>query len=395
MAQNTVLLAAELGAGLGHIMPLYRISEALHEAAEADGTDLRCIFAVHSPELLRPLKRPNDLVLRAPRTPSQGDIRSHTASYAEVLVVSGFSQLDDLKNGVANWDDLFALTNPTLLIADHSPTAVLAARGRVPTLVTGNGFTVPPAKLETFPALIAGRSAPAIQSLLLKNVNAVLHGRGLASISHLPVFLEGNARAIFSLPALDPYGPLRDSPLMGLYEKVDLAPMPELPRIFLYGHTNVASFPNLVRATLQTELPICAYLTGNNNEVAFLLEQRGAQIFDKAPMLNEVLPTVSLVVSNGGAGLSQACLMAGRPQIIAPIHAESQIMARNIERLGCAVIFDDTQTSDLGARALDVSNDLKMQDKCQEVASHLKGDLNSDPLPLIASRCLDLLKDQH
>lgn len=388
--QSTILLAGELGAGLGHVMPLYRIGEALHEAAEARGIDLRCVFAVHEPALLHDLKRSGDLVLQAPAGASQGELKSNTASYAEVLIANGFADAATLRRNVATWDDLFALVAPSLVIADHSPTAVLAARGRIATLVTGNGFTVPPAAIDIYPALLADRAAPAIQSALRDNVNALLTGRGLAPVARLPEFLKGDARAVFTIRELDPYGALRDTALAGLYEAdISPVPLPAEPRIFLYGHAGIASFPMLVRASLETGLPVSAYVTGAGAELKYLLAGRGAEIFERPPPLSEILPRASLVVSNGGAGLSHAALIAGRPHAIAPIHAESQMTARALERMGCAAIVE-TATFDKAVAALKgAAENGMLRDACASAAKTLDATLPRTPLAALADACLD------
>ena len=389
MKQRTILLAGELGAGLGHAMPLFRIAETLHGKAKNHGIDLRCVFALHDPSLLHDLKAPGDLVLQAPSVKQGDTLRSHSGSYAEILIASGFASPDLLARGISSWDDLFALCDPALVVADHSPTAVLAARGRRPVLVTGNGFTVPPAAMETFPALLAGRAAPAIQGRLLDNVNALLLKRGLAAIKRLPEFLVGDARAVFTIADLDPYGSLRDSPLAGPYEKgLTPSPLPSERRIFLYGHANVPSFPILVRAAIETGFPVSAYLAGINPELTFLLRQHGAQVFEKAPPLREVLPRVRLVVSNGGAGLALATLIAGRPHILCPIHTESQMTARALERLGVAVSIENPAIGKAVDAITTAMADDQLHDRCLARANTLQETLTSDPLAVIADQIL-------
>lgn len=392
MTHQTVLLIGELGTGLGHIMPLFRIAEALHDVALAADQTLRCVYAVHSPDLVHPLKRKGDLALRAPRAPAQGDLKSHTASYAEMLIVSGFANLDDLRCGVANWDDLFSLVSPDLIIADHSPTAILAARGRIPTFVVGNGFTVPPATLQSYPALMAGRSAPAIQTALCTHVNAILTDRGVPTIKHLPEFLEGDARAVFSLPGLDPYGALRETPLLGLYED-GLEPFPPSleNRLFLYGHTSVPDFTTLIKAALATELPISAYLSGNNAEMSYLLKSQGAEVFDTPPALSDILPRTRLVVSNGGAGLSQAALVAGCPQIIYPIHTESQMTAQALHQMGCAAVLDAACEPTMDALILAAASDATLLQSCQQTAHVLHKMLPKNPLTRLAETAWTLM----
>lgn len=393
MTAYRVLFAGELGAGLGHIMPLWRIAEALRIKAEAGGRRIVRVFAVHDPDLMQSIKRDEDIVLQAPRTGGRSDIRSHTASYAEILISGGFADLASLRSGVATWDDLFRLAQPDLLVADHSPKAVLAARERVPALIAGNGFTVPPAAMETYPALISGMAAPAIQSVIRDNVNALLSERGTQPVSRLPEFLKGEARAIFTLPPLDPYGRLRDTPLAGLYEEgVVPTGLPETDRIFLYGHASVESFSELARATLATGLPISAYLAGNNRELAFLLRQRGAEIFETPPKLADILPRTSLVVSNGGAGLSHAALAAGRPQVILPIHVESQMTARNLQRAGCAHLIENASEKELDAILLAAPGDREMKQTAQKTAHELARQVPQNPLEGIAETCLSLLE---
>lgn len=158
---KTILFAAELGAGMGHAVPLLRIAAALRETLQARGEEnFRAVFALHDPQLVRAQMTPGDLAIAALRPVSHGDIRGHTASYAEILALSGFARKPDLEAGVAAWDDLFELIKPSVLVADHSPVAVLAARGRVPTLVTGNAFNAPPARIKQYPALLAHASVP-------------------------------------------------------------------------------------------------------------------------------------------------------------------------------------------------------------------------------------------
>jgi UDP:flavonoid glycosyltransferase YjiC (YdhE family) len=70
------------------------------------------------------------------------------------------------------------------------------------------------------------------------------------------------------------------------------------------------------------------------------LQRQGAEVFKTPPKLTDMLARASVVVSHAGAGLSQAALAVGRPQIVLPIHSESQMIARSLEKLGAAVSFE-------------------------------------------------------
>ena len=394
---KTILFTAELGAGLGHIMPLLRIADAMRARLATRGeAPFRAIFVLHDPHHIHPHLIAGDLALAAPRPTSLGKIRSHTASFAEILALAGFARSDDLLAGLAAWDDIFALCAPDAIIADHSPLAVLAARGRIPTLVTGNAFNVPPAQIKNYPALLAGTDAPPIQHTMLATVNAALRGRALPEIAALPHFMQGDARAVFMLPMFDPYGPLRDTPLLGTYESgiVPLAP-PSAPGIFIYGHSNLALTRRIVQASVSTGLPVVAHLTGGETESTHFLKRQGAEVLTNLPDVADVFPRVSVVVSHAGAGLSQSAFAAGRPQVVVPIHSESQMIARQIVKLGTGFCLDptdgDIDTATLGDAIRRAATDpAMMQAAAAQAGAVSRLSLPADPLGLAADMALGL-----
>ena len=394
---KTILFTAELGAGLGHIMPLLRIASAMRaRLAASGGAPFRAIFVLHDPHHIRLHLAAGDLALAAPRPASLGNIRSHTASFAEILALAGFARSDDLLAGLAAWDDIFALCTPDAIVADHSPLAVLAARGRIPTLVTGNAFNAPPAQIKNYPALLAGTDAPPIQHTMLTTVNAALRGRALPEIAALPHFMEGDARAVFMLPMFDPYGPLRDTPLLGTYESniVPLSPSPA-PAIFLYGHSNLALTRRIVQASVSTGLPVVAHLTGGETESTQFLKRQGAEVLTDLPNVADIFPRVSVVVSHAGAGLSQSAFAAGRPQVVVPIHSESQMIARQIVKLGTGFCLDptdgDIDTATLGDAIRRAATDpAMMQAAAAQADAVSRLGLPADPLGLAADMALRL-----
>ena len=52
---KTIIFTAELGAGLGHIMPLLRIAQAMRSRLTAAGeAPFRAVFVLHDPHHIRP-----------------------------------------------------------------------------------------------------------------------------------------------------------------------------------------------------------------------------------------------------------------------------------------------------------------------------------------------------
>ena len=137
-----VLLGWELGAGQGHIQRLAALARAL----QARGCEP--IFALKAYDL-RNLPFPWTM-LEAPRLTFSGREDSHT--FADILATFGFAAPQLLKTHIQNWQTLLRTVQPDLVVADHAPGLVLSAHKRVPTVVVGSHFAVPP-PVEVFPVL--------------------------------------------------------------------------------------------------------------------------------------------------------------------------------------------------------------------------------------------------
>lgn len=73
--------------------------------------------------------------------------------YPDILLRTGFMDTDGMVALVEGWMALFRLLAPDLIVAEHSPRALVAARvARLPCVLVGTGFTVPrPA--QPFPSI--------------------------------------------------------------------------------------------------------------------------------------------------------------------------------------------------------------------------------------------------
>ncbi|MFG5408062.1 hypothetical protein ABXN37_07975 [Piscinibacter sakaiensis] len=119
-----LLLAWELGGGLGHAQALTALADALlrrGHAVDLAWKDLSVAGAVLGERLRHPRLR----LWPAPVWTATLANMPEPANHAELLFRAG----------------------PALLVADHAPTALLAARGQpLRRLLFGNGFCIPPAE---------------------------------------------------------------------------------------------------------------------------------------------------------------------------------------------------------------------------------------------------------
>ena len=130
----------ELGGGTGHLHKLGALAKALgrrgHEvrlAVREVGTAAR-VLGQHAPP-----------VLAAPFFTGRVTGLPPSANYAEVLLRCGYLDSSGLTALIKAWIALFDLARPDVVVADHAPTAILAARvAGIPTAVIGSGFLLPP-----------------------------------------------------------------------------------------------------------------------------------------------------------------------------------------------------------------------------------------------------------
>ena len=78
-----------------------------------------------------------------------------------------------------------------------------------------------------------------------------------------------------------------------------------------------------------------------------MLENSGLPLSRSAPPLTETLPASSLVIHHGGTATTQACLFAGRPQIILPQHNEARHTAAIMQDMGVAVCLEPEEAHKL------------------------------------------------
>jgi hypothetical protein len=161
---GTVLLTWELGAGIGHLMRLRPIGEELirrgHRvvAAVRDLTGVGEAFAGSGIAWMP-----------APIIPRRGPaFFAPTHGFAQILGNIGFASAPMLATLFAAWNTIFDAVRPDLVVADHSPTALLALRGRpIRRVNMGLGFFCPP---DAFPLPIWLSPTDALRSKVVQGL---------------------------------------------------------------------------------------------------------------------------------------------------------------------------------------------------------------------------------
>src|ERR1035437_3157699 len=136
---SKLLYAWEFGANFGHIGAFLPLARTLRQR----GHDVRWAVSQTGPTA-RLLACENFTWLQAPfgqEMPRAGP----PLSYNDILLRFGYANSQDLLGLVVAWRELLRLTGAQAVLADHAPTAILAARTLgIPVVLFGSGFYVPP-----------------------------------------------------------------------------------------------------------------------------------------------------------------------------------------------------------------------------------------------------------
>ncbi|BDA73240.1 hypothetical protein CAL7716_074060 [Calothrix sp. PCC 7716] len=306
-----VLFGWELGGGQGHIQRLVVL------ARELEIYGVEPVFALKSYNI-KATSFPWQIVF-APRLPFTG--RSESYTFADILETFGFGNYNLLKSHILAWQAIIKEVKPSLIITDHAPGLVIAAKNIVPTIVTGDAFTVPP-PVEIFPNLRipAPLESQQRQEQVSNTVKQILQYS-----APLGQILNGDTSFIFGIPELDPYQHLRS---LNQYLSVHVTPIPN----------------NLYKSDGHA----WAYLYDDYSHRSLVLNTLKPQC-DFQP-LTKVLAGKSLAIHHGSSTTAITCLLAGIPQLLLPKHLEHQLNAVSLSGLGVAKTINNPTWETLVAK---------------------------------------------
>lgn len=325
-----VLLAWELGLGIGYSKRLLSIARAL----SAEGHEP--VLAFRDVEPFRKRSADNRFpIIQAPLVVgrlSAAALRHgfRPSGFADLLECNGFGSYDHLMGMVQSWCSVIDVVKPDLVVATYAPLLALAAFGRIPIILFGHAYLLPPVAAPAFPHFTEPGPACADQPAMLHRVNEVQRRLGHPELDHLTDFYRGDARFIISFPELDPYEPVRCEAVSGPLENVpDLTPVPARPRFYAYLAGDHPIVETTVRGLAASGLPGEIFI--RNSSLSFdtaELTRRGIDLLPDFPSLQDAVKRASVILSHASADTVQTGIAAGRPQVMIPLVADQYCTAR-------------------------------------------------------------------
>ena len=335
---SRILLTWELGLNLGHLTRLLPVAQQL----KADG-HMVLVAARDIPAAVRVLTPHGIPFVQSPYLANGIALDHRPAGYADVLLAQGWLDRQALQGLTYAWLNLFRLFRPERMILDYSPTASLAARiAKIPTVLIGNGFELPPNSdpLPPFPGFSWATAAKAAESegIAVANANAVLSTCRVGPLTSLSDLVTAETRLLATFPELDHYGERTDAryigPLLGSLNapRVDW-PAGEGPRVFASLRPDTSHVQIILAALAGMQARVICVAPGFKG--AQLAQFKKEHIlFSSGPVDLQSLGDADLCLTYGAEGTMMRFLLMGVPQLVSPWHVEAYMAARRVQAAG-------------------------------------------------------------
>lgn len=344
---SKLLYAWEFGANLGHIGAFLPLARALQQR----GHEVRWAVSQTAPAA-RLLARESFTWLQAPtcqETPRAGP----PLSYNDILLRFGYANGEDLLGLVVAWRELLRLAGAQAVLADHAPTAILAARTLgIPVVLFSSAFCVPPRQwplpnMRPWMALPPGQ-LDALENQALASINAILERFGQPRFGAVAQLFDVAEDTLLGFPELDHYaerGPARywgNLPDAGVG---DAPAWPALPGKRIFGY--------LRAGTPHHEAALAALHALGQPAVVFfpdappaLLERYAAPhlAFSAKPLaLAQTAREADAAITYASLSTVTSFLLKGKPLLLLPGHLEQFMLARRVEEMGAGLLVNPEQ----------------------------------------------------
>jgi UDP:flavonoid glycosyltransferase YjiC (YdhE family) len=371
----TVLFTWQLGAGLGHVMQMLPLAQGLI------GRGQKVYIAFRNLSVAASVFGQTGIhFLQAPFKSDRRPFYPRTISFAHLLGNTGFGEDKELFALAASWRNLYRLIQPDVIVFDHSPVALLAARG-IPArrALIGTGFFCPP-DTRSLP-VIARRSDVAADSLaadeqrILRRANWMLEHWNQPPLERLgQLYSQVDQNFLTTFSELDHYGPRPGVRYWGpvnasggkLPDWPAAAPGRSPKRIYAY----LKRFPALtevLQALRDRGNPTLVYPDGIDGRTRKQYESETLRFESERLDPGAVAAECDVAILNANHGSASGMLLAGKPLLQIPLFAEQRLLAEAICRTGAAKLLSAARSKrDDVEQALD---QLLSQERFEKAAS--------------------------
>lgn len=346
---SRIAYAWEFGANLGHVGTFLPIARDLR----ARGHEVRWMVA-HAGQAARLLDKEGFAWLQAPGIPEIAH-KTPPQSYADILLRFGYASAEDLFGLAVAWRELLILTAPGVLLADHAPTAILAARTLgIPVMLFGSGFFVPP-QVSPMPNMRSWVDVPAdtltrIEEAVLASVNSVLCRFAKKPLDRLAELFRVEETALLAFPELDHYPQRGPAAYWGMLPAAvadpPVWPSAAGPRVYAYLRMSSPHCEAALQALGNLRSACLVYCPDIPQAQRDRYSSANLHFADTPVDLNRTAHEADAAVTYASPAATVAFLLAGKPVLMLPGHLEQYLFALRVEELGAGLLVHPEQAPD-------------------------------------------------
>lgn len=292
------------------------------------------------------------------------------------------------------WDNLYSLVRPSLILFEHSPTALLAARSYdCPKVVLGTGFCSPP-NVYPMPDLQPWRQSKQnalldVEDQVSTRINRVLRQRNTQELSRVAeLFYEVEENLLTTFPEIDHYGPRKNHEYLGTWPSdsgVDPCWSSEKKphKVFAYLRMQY-NIEGIFASLMEHDCEVIAYVPDCTNELRSRYSDSSVQILQHPVNLSRLTGNCSFAVLYGGASTLGNCLLMGIPTLNFPRTTEQLLSGYRVSSAGLGLCCGIDQLLDYDQVIEKAIGDEDIKQSSRQFASRYK---DYDPVATLNDLC--------
>lgn len=348
-----ILFVWELGKGFGHLAPYLDFVKGLRKRnhqvvfAARDVGNTEKIFGndgvpiVQAPIMMHNIPNPYRIQY----------------NFSQLLHNTGMGELRSLFGLVKAWRHVYQYTQPDLVLFDHSPIAMLAAKAYPwKRIISGSGFLIPPPgqplpMMRYWQEYDQERLAKE-EGRLLAGMNRVLEILKVAPLQSVSQLYEGDDQFHLGFKELDHY-PQRPNEVayLGMFSPPGHGVAPVWPeggkrKVFAYLHP-YKQIPALLKTLAAGNISSIIYAPEVQQAIKKKF-QNERMLFSPKPLdVRRVAAECDVAITNGTFGTTAAFLLYGKPVLAIPTNLERVMVVRRVVGLGAGIGVQPNQPEKL------------------------------------------------
>lgn len=394
-----VLYTWEIGEDLGHITQFLPLALELRRRGHDVITALREL-----PRAENIIGRHGFTMLQAPiwqgslLNPPQPPI-----SYAEILFFFGYLDPPRLTAMIKAWTSLISLVQPDIIIADHAPTALIAARMLgISRTTIGSGFFLPPATtpLPNMRPWLNVSPERLMQSdqRVLTTINTVMETLSAQPLERLSEIFACSKHFLITFSELDPYPSRNPIQYYGPILSPGDGAIPEWPqgcgpKVFAYLKPRYQQIEEVLGALTSFECRTAAFVAGLPPQTLAKVQNNTTAVSHRPYDIKRAASECDFGVCHAGHGTTCELLLNGKPLLLLPMQLEQYLIAKQVVDAGAGVIVDrENPHRDFRAAVSQIINNPDLARQAKEFARRYVGSSSLSIVTRIADDCEEIVR---